>query len=295
MFLDSFIQLLPIFVLGAGGFFTSKLMKIDNETMIRLAADFFMPALVFHSLYTSDLSGSLVLSLSGATTLLIALLLAVTYLYAKAVKINAHEFMPASVFINAGFLGIPLMKLWGGLAAMNLIVIFDQVQTAYIFTFGVFIIAGGFSSKSLLEIVKTPVLWAIILGFAFKYLGLTIGEPILRTLEFAGNAAPPMAAYILGASLHLNKIKFNTHVVAGVVIRLAGGFLLGWACALIFGLSGLAKTVFIVASSIPSAIFTAVLPMRYNRPSAYAGSIVIISNVISIFTLPIAFMLASKL
>lgn len=291
MFLNSFIQMLPILIIAAGGYLTKKAFAVETQPLVKITADFFMPMLVFHALYHSDLHGSQMLGIAGAVTVVIAAQTAISYFYARTAKIDYRGFMPANIFLNSGFLGIPLMKLWGGLAAMNLIVVFEQVQTMYLFTLGLLIITGGFSRRSLGHMVKAPILWAIVAGFAFNLLQLPVPRPLLTTFEFGGNAAPPFAAYILGCSLFDGRLRIDRHVLAGILIRIVGGFFLGLLAAALFGMGGLERTVIVVAAALPSAVFTSVLPMRYGVPSEYAGPIVVLSTLISIITIPLTFML----
>lgn len=292
MFLNAFIQMLPILVIAAGGYLTKRLFSVETQPLVKIVADFFMPMLVFHSLYLSDLHATQMARIAGAVTLVIAIQTVISYGYARAAEIDYRGFMPANIFLNSGFLGIPLMKLWGGIAAMNLIVVFEQVQTMYLFTLGLLIITGGISSKSLGHMVKAPILWAIIAGFTFNLLSLPVPQPLLTTFEFGGSAAPPLATFILGASLNDGKLRLDRHVASGILIRIVGGFFLGLLAATLFGMEGLERTVIVVASALPSAVFTSVLPMRYGVPSDYAGPIVLLSTLISILTIPLTFMFA---
>ena len=160
----------------------------------------------------------------------------------------------------------------------------------YLFTLGLLIITGGFSRKSLGHMVKAPILWAIVAGFAFNLLQLPVPRPLLTTFEFGGNAAPPFAAYILGCSLFDGRLRIDRHVVAGILIRIVGGFFLGLLAAALFGMGGL-DDGHRGGCALPSAVFTSVLPMRYGVPSEYAGPIVVLSTLISIITIPLTFML----
>jgi hypothetical protein len=293
MFLDVFVQLLPILLLILGGHLVNKIHRIEVNTLVKLVADFFMPLLIFHSLYYSDLQGTLVLGIAGATTLIVVLNTLFSYLYTRVAHIDPRGFMPGTIFMNSGFLGIPLMKLWGGAMAMNLIVMFDQIQTIYIFTLGIFIITGGISTKSLKTMMLSPILWAILLGFFVKLFQIPVWQPLLDTCEFGGNAGPPLATFALGVSLASTKLHFNRHILFAILLRVVGGFLFGYVGTLLFNITGLARTVVIVASSLPAAVFTSVLPLRYGVDSEYAGSIVILSTIAGIFTIPLAFMIAT--
>ncbi len=290
--LQSFLQLLPILVLAGGGFLLTRIYHLSQDTLIKVIVDFLMPMLIFHALYTSDIRAVQVLNLAGIATFIVAVLLLLSYGYVKIAGIEAGQFIPPVIFMNSGFLGIPLMKLWGGLAAMNLIVIYDQIQTIYIFTLGILIITGGFNLRGSKETLKSPMLWAIILGFAFRFLSIPVPDPLLTTLGFGGNAAPPLAAFALGVSLGETRFHFNRHLFAALVLRIGVGFLCGLAGSAIFGLEGMSRTVVIVAASLPSAVFSSVLPMRYGVKADFAGTMVVVSTILGIITIPLAFRLA---
>ncbi|RKX73990.1 MAG: hypothetical protein DRP60_10970 [Spirochaetes bacterium] len=292
MILQSFLQLLPIFVITGGGYLLSRIYNLSRDTLVKVIVDFLMPMLIFHALYTSDIRAALVLDLAGVTTFIVASLLLLSYGYAKISGADARQFIPPVIFMNSGFLGIPLMKIWGGMAAMNLIVIYDQIQTVYIFSLGIMIVTGGFSFRGMKEMVKSPILWAIFLGFGFRFLNVPVPDPLLTTLEFGGNAAPPLAALALGVSLGETAFHFNRHLFAGLLLRIGGGFLCGLAGSVIFDLEGMSRVVVLVASSLPSAVFSSVLPMRYGVKADFAGTMVVVSTVLGIITIPLAFFLA---
>ncbi len=292
MILHTSLQLLPIFVITGGGYLLSRIYHLSQDTLVKVIVDFLMPMLIFHALYTSDIRADLVLDLAGVTTFIVASLLLLSLGYARIFGADARQFIPPVIFMNSGFLGIPLMKLWGGMAAMNLIVIYDQIQTVYIFSLGIMIVTGGFSFRGMKQMVKSPILWAIFLGFGFRFFNVPLPVSLLTTLEFGGSAAPPLAALALGVSLGETSFHFNRHLFAGLLLRIGGGFLCGLAGSVIFGLEGMNRVVVLVASSLPSAVFSSVLPMRYGVKADFAGTMVVVSTVLGIITIPLAFLLA---
>jgi hypothetical protein len=90
-----------------------------------------------------------------------------------------------------------------------------------------------------------------------------------------------------------SRLKIDKHVIAGITIRIVGGYLFGLLAAYVFGLTGLAKTVVLVASSLPSAVFTSVLPVRYGVKADYASTIVVLTTLLGVITIPLAFLLAA--
>lgn len=293
MFLEIFIIVLPLFIVVIAGFFLGLFFKLSQDTLIRVVTDFFMPLLVFDSLYSSKIGVSDVLNLLGATVFVVFILIGLSMIYVKAFKLDSRSFIPPVIFMNSGFLGIPIMKLWGGIAAMNSIIVYDQIQTLLIFTLGILIVTGGFSVSGLKEMIKSPLLWAIIFGFIFRFSSVSLPDSLLAVFRFGGIAAPPLAAFALGVSLTENKLKISLHLVSGLAFRFIAGFLAGLAAVYIFNLTGLLKTVVLVASSLPSALFSFALPLRYKVKADNAGAMVLISTVLGIITIPFSFTLAA--
>ncbi len=273
----------------------ARLFQIDEESLIRVLTDFFMPLLVFSSLYESTISPTEIGRLFGASTLMIILLLAAALIYSRMAGISSRGFSMPIIFMNSGFLGIPLMKLWGGMEAMNIIIIFDQIQTLYIFTLGFLIIRGGINRDAIRSSLLSPILWAVILGFAFNLLGIGLPEPVLESCRFGGAAAPPLAAFVLGVSLNRKKPVMDRHLAAGVVLRTVIGFLIGMVVVTIFGFTGLTATVILVTGALPGAVFSYVLPARYGADSERAQAIVVTTSALSVITVPLSFALAAIL
>jgi hypothetical protein len=292
---QTFGILLPLFITIAGGFLISRFFGLPEEPLARALTDFFMPLLVFSSLYRSSISLGETAGLLGAATFMVAAALAAALLYARTTGVDPRGFAMPVIFMNSGFLGIPLMQLAAGPEAMNIIIVLDQLLTIYIFTLGFIIVGGGITARGLVHTVSSPILWAVVLGFFFRFAGIPVPKELLSTCEFAGRAAPPLAAFVVGCSLAAGTVRPDRHVAAGILLRRAAGFGIGYAAVQIFGLSGLSRTVVLVTGALPSAVFSYVLPARFGAESEHAKQIVVISTFISLFTIPLTLSLAETL
>jgi len=293
MILDSFLILLPLVFLALGGYFLSMFYSLSEDTLIRIVTDFFMPVLIFYSLYTSDIKLSETLKLFVVVSFVLIFLFVLCFFYCRLFKLDFKAFSPPILFMNSGFIGIPLMKLWGGFAAMNYIVIYDQIQTFYIFTLGIIILAGGFTLVGIREMIKSPLLWAIIAGFLAKYLHIPVSEDLIKTLGYCGAGAPALAIFALGCSLRKRRIIFDVHLLSGLIFRFVFGFLAGLIATAVLNITGTERTIILVASSLPSAVFSVVLPLRYGVNPRFAGSLILTSSILSIFIIPVVFYLSS--
>jgi len=293
MIFDSLVILFPLIFLASGGYLLSRFYSLSEETLIRIVTDFFMPVLIFSSLYTSDINLVKTMKLFGVVSFVVISLSIVSFFYTWLFKLDFKAFSPPVIFMNSGFLGIPLMKLWGGFSAMNYIVIYDQIQTFYIFTLGIIIVTGGFSMAGIREMIKSPLLWAIAAGFLFRYLNIFVPENLVQTLEYCGAGAPALAIFALGCSLGKRKVTADVHLLAGLLFRFFFGFAAGFAATMIFNITGVERTVILVASSLPSAVFSVILPLRYGINPMFAGSLILISSVLGVFIIPLVLYLSS--
>jgi malate permease and related proteins len=293
MIIDSFLILLPLLILALGGYLLSKIYPLSEETLIRVVTDFFMPVLVFYSLYTSDIDLAKTLKIFAGVSFVLFISFVFSFMYCRVFRLDFKAFAPPVLFMNSGFLGIPLMKLWGGFAAMNYIVIYDQLQTFYIFTLGIIIVTGGFTLTGIKEMFKSPLLWAIVAGFALKYLNIPLPKKLIQALGYCGAGAPALATFALGCSMVKRRLVADLHLVSGLLFRFLFGFLAGWIAVTILNITGMERTVILVASSLPSAVFSVVLPVRYGINPQFAGSLVLASSILSIFVIPVIFYLSS--
>lgn len=292
---DTFGILLPLFIVIGSGWMLSSFFDLNEDTLTRVLTDFFMPLLVFGSLYRSETTPADMVDLLGVVVFFIVALYLAAFLYSRFTNTDHRGIAIPVIFMNSGFLGIPLMQLWSGYEAMNIIIIFDQIETFFLFTFGILIVGGGFSLKGLRFTLLSPILWAVVLGFTANLLKIPLPDILLDTCSFAGAAASPMAAFVVGCSLSSRKPRVDPRVLWGIFLRMGYGLALGLGAVYIFHLEGITATVILVASALPSAVFSYVLPARYGAPSEDAQSIVIISTILSVIVIPLTFLLAQYL
>lgn len=293
MMQNVFFQMLPILLISLGGYLLCFIHEIDLDGLAKILTDFFLPALIFVSLYQSSLDAQMIASISKASTLATIFLILIGFAWVKILKWDIRTTLPPLIFMNSGFLGIPLMKLSGGIDALNMMVVYDQIQAIFVFSLGIMIISGGFQRKTLLNVFKSPILWALVAGFFAHAIKLPIPKPLVDSLQFAGDAASPLAVFTLGVSLHRTKLHFSRTLLGGLFFRFVIGYGLGYLVATMMGATGTQKMVIVVATALPSAVFTSVLPIRYKVPSHFASTMVLISTIMGMFTIPISVALVS--
>ncbi len=275
----------PVFVCAAIGWTWAKLGKaFDSETVTGLTVQIGTPCLVFSTLTRLDLS----LHEFGVMALATAVavggfgLLAVVWL--RLSGMDRPTFLPAFMFPNSGNMGLPICLFAFGEHGLALAVSFFAVMVILQFTVGVAIAAGR---ASLRMVLTSPVLYAVAAALPVLAFDLQVPEMAAKTLHLLGGFTIPVMLIALGVSLAKLEIRSLGDGLVVALARLLIGFGVGTATALAFGLPPEAAGVLILQSSMPIAVFSYLLALRYGRrPEAVAGAVVQ-STILGFVSLPV--------
>ncbi|MGH7003205.1 MAG: AEC family transporter, partial [Alphaproteobacteria bacterium] len=151
-------------------------------------------------------------------------------------------------------------------------------------TAGQMISAGKLSPWVLL---KTPVIYALVLAFLSMSTGVAPPKWLANALETLGSMAVPVMLLALGVSLarlQLGRLKVSLFVA---LLRLGLGFAGGLAVAEAFGFEGAARGVLIIQSAMPAAVFNYLWAQVYGRDSVAVAGVVVLSTLIAFLLLPV--------
>jgi predicted permease len=90
----------------------------------------------------------------------------------------------------------------------------------------------------------------------------------------------------LGYRLHDMPTFRWGHSLGGAAVRIAGGLAMGYGVVTLLGMEGVNRQVLILYSSLPSAVVNFVLTEKYKQDPDLAASIIVISTLVSIITIP---------
>ena len=287
--------LLPLYLMiliGTGYRFSGG--RIGSKALTNLIMNLLMPCLIFTALLESEFTAGRLGKLALANVILIFALLFLCQVLRKVWNLPSSFELPV-LFMNAGFLGIPLMKFYGGDPAVASIVIFDQVQSLFIFTLGLALVTAHLAlGQQLLSFLHEPIVWAILLGFAVGEINislpavlLTVTNSVMQVISMTGDATIPLALFLLGYDLHRFKPRLDSHVGAVIFIRLGVASLLGVGICLLLSLEGPDGAAVLLGAGLPSAVFSYVLAQRYDKAPKFAAGAVFYTSVFSIVSLPI--------
>ncbi|TVR65824.1 MAG: hypothetical protein EA427_17370 [Spirochaetaceae bacterium] len=281
----------PLLAMIASGFFFGRRLVMDESTLVTVIADWFMPLLIIQAIRTSRFEvrdlGDLVL----AATIITAVMTVVALLFTRLTRSKASEVMMPIMFMNSGFLGIPLLFLWGGDAAQSTAIIFDQAVGIYMIAGGLVICTGRLSVSGVARLARSPLLLAVVAGFLLRLVPGDLPRILSSTLEFSAGVASPLAAFTVGVTIGHNRPEWSPRLAAGIATRFIMGAFSGWIAATVLGMTGRTAAAVILLAALPSAVFSYVLPARYGVDSSFARSMVALSTAFGLIVIPLIIMI----
>lgn len=286
---------LPIILLIAGGFGLQKIFKLDLRTFTKINMYYLVPVVVFVMLYGTDISGEFFaqvvpyLIIFHVCMYLFALLLSAIMRFKKSMRSAVTNSL---VLINTGNYGIPLIKLaFNNNPIANASQIFIIVMQNLISnTFGVFWASSGNSSRkrALLNIVKMPTLYAILLVVVLKLLNVTVPQPVMISLDYLYKAFIAIALTNLGVQLADTRLGNKLgKVMALSAIKVIIAPLTGFALVLLLGIKGVLGAALVIGISTPTAVNSAIIAQEFNNEPEFAAQVVFMTTIFCTITLPL--------
>ncbi len=296
---DIFLQTLPFFGLIAVGYAAGRTGFFSAEAtayLTKFVFYFALSAMLFG--FSSNLSLAELFDWSFVAAYLFGS--AFVYLIAVAVAlfrrlsveetaIEAH----CAVIGNVGFLGIPMLTLLLGPAAVgpNLMVL--AVDLLVFGTLVVVLITGSRDGRMSLAVLGTvgrgivanPMLVSIFLGLTVSTFEIPIPGPLNEFMGILGAAATPCALFAIGASL-ASKSAERVAVagwlsVAKLVLHPAA---VAFAAFLMFDVDPYAAGVMVAAAALPVAGNVYIVAQHYGVAPHRVSASILISTVISVLT-----------
>ncbi|HAY40680.1 MAG TPA: transporter [Gammaproteobacteria bacterium] len=285
MFIQIFVIIFPILAIVTGGYFYAKKFQPNMEVANTLNLNIFVPALLF-SIFTSEDFNLLdyhSLAIGGCVVIIISGLLAL--IVSKVFGFNTKTFVPPAMFVNAGNMGLPLALFAFGKAAIPAAVVLFFIENTLHFTLGIKIIDR---KSSIINVLRIPMVVASLVGVAISLVQYNMPELIITPIRMIGEIAIPLMLFSLG--VRLIDIDFNDWkigIVGAICRPLVGIFsvllILPW-----LSLNEINSAQLIIFAILPPAVLNFMVSEKYNQEPKKVASIVLIGNVFSIISVPIA-------
>jgi predicted permease len=204
---------------------------------------------------------------------------------------------------NVGFLGIPMLALLMGPAAVGpilLVLAVDLIVFSSILTLLITGLREGRMSRSAIRalamgILGNPMIVSVVLGLCWGAGGIALPGPVNEFMTLLGAAATPCALFAIGASLAerrlerpgvalwLSLVKLILHPIAVAV-----------SCLWIFAVPAFPAAVMIAAAALPVAGNVFILAQHYRVAPQRVSAAILMSTALSVFTVSVVVALVTS-
>lgn len=295
-----FLKTLPFFAIIGLGYLAARMQFFNKEAtayLTKFVFFFALSAMLFK--FSANLSvkdiidWQVIFAYLAGTTAVYLVATGVAMLRGLDVAQTAVE-AQCAVIGNVGFLGIPVLILMFGEAAIGPNMLVLAVDLIVFSSLIVILITGSRDGRMSLGIFRTigvglisnPMIVAIVSGLCWSALGWPIPGPMNAFLSLLGDAATPGALFAIGASLAgksaervsvagwLSFCKLILHPAAVLI------------CALfLFDVDPFAAAVIITAAALPVAGNVFMLAQHYGVAAQRVSTAILFSTCVSIVTL----------
>lgn len=294
-----FLKTVPFFALIAVGYGAAR-YKVFNDVaaaaLTKFVFYFALSAMLFR--FSANLSISEIFDARLAagylwgTAFVYGIATAVAFLRGLDVQTTAIEAQCASIG-NTGFLGVPMLAVLMGQAAVGPIILVLTIDLVVFSTLLVILVTGsrdGRMSGAIFAtvgkgLIRNPMIVSIVAGLAVSAVGLPIPDVVNEFLTLLGNAATPGALFAIGASL-ASKSAERVQVAGWLSFckLILHPLFVAFGVFLLFPVGAFQGAVVVAAASLPVAGNVFILAQHYGVAPQRVSASILISTIASIVT-----------
>ena len=280
----------PTFAIATLGYLiTRKTDLLRHEGMPILTSQVALPALVLHSLLTKGLPLAEMGRLMLVTGVCLMIGAMIVWIGCKILGKSSRFYLTTLVNPNTGNFGTPVVFALLGADSLAPALIISVTITLSHFTLGITAMSGSFAWRKLAS--NTPLIalatGALLLGFEIQ-----LPTPIMGLLDMLGGVALPLLLLLLGSSLanlHLKGRRELGTVAALSFYRPVSGFLIAYVVTRYAGLDPLTSLALMLQMSMPVAVMSYLLTLRFGGPSDRIAALTITSLPVSLMVLALIY------
>ncbi|MFB6163735.1 MAG: AEC family transporter [Haloarculaceae archaeon] len=295
--------ILPIVAIAAVGYLIGVRTDVSVDALNTVALNFFLPALVFHGVATTELGGGTVLWLAGGVLAYLLAMMGIGYVAGRALDLS-EAVLPgvvlSSSFPNSGFVGIPLSGFVFGDLGTTTATIYLTVQSVLLYTLGVYFVSASTGAAAdprdaLREVFRLPLVYAVALAALVRVLGVVppVDGTLMTTIDAVGSASIPVMLTVVGIQLSNVDLSAFRRTALPAALKLAVAPAVGLVIALAIGFSDpRVGNVFVLECATPAAVTPLAITIAYSdtaentvSTAEYVSSVIFVTTVLSVVVL----------
>ncbi|WP_172253675.1 AEC family transporter [Saccharibacillus deserti] len=296
---------LPVFVLIAAGSVMQRLFRLDLYTLSKINFYYITPAVVFMSLYRSNISIELLGGVALFYSLYVGMLYLLSFVLTRSLKYSSGmkaAFTNSVLLDNSGNYGLPINQLVFAASplAASIQALIMSFQSLLTFTYGVLSIQGAKLSGNYRSVIigflKMPVPYALVLGFLCHALAVPLPNFVTQPLGYIQNSMVAVALLTLGAQIVKYPLRLGrSSIYFSMILRLMIAPVIGYLLILLLGIEGVPAQALLIASGMPTGVNSSILAEEYDNEPDFAAQTVLVSTLLNIATVTVLITVAQGL
>jgi predicted permease len=286
--------LFPVFLtIGIGYWYGKKDPKFETKFITTFAGNFGLPAIIFYSLTTTNISFDLFLRFSYYITLYVIIFSIIGFFILKILKKDAYRLLPPLILPNTGNMGMPICLFAYGKMGLAIATAATAMILVFHFSIGILLASKKFSLKPLIKCIP---IYSLLISLIFVYYRIPAPVFLENATFLIGYSTIFLVLMSLGVALSKLKVFSFKETLIYSLTRVLIGPIVGFSFVKFFNLSGVEAGVMFIQASMPSAILTYLVGKIYSpkKVSDSIASTVALSTFLSFFTLIVVVFIALK-
>jgi hypothetical protein len=282
-----------------------RINSIDADSLRQginaMVLNIFLPALCIKTLYTSsiDIETILIPATAIVTTLsTLAIAVMVYTLLGRIMHLSPQEkgvLVISAAFGNVTYLGLPVLTGLYGPGAAKYALFYDLLATTPVLWLAGASLASRYGEnrkmnlrESVMAIISLPPIWGIACGIVLKLAGIPLPAFFLKALDMLGGLVVPLMIFSIGLALTLPRVSHAYAIIPAVIIKMVVSPFISFTTAQSLGLQGQALSSSLLEGAMPTMVLSLLIAARFRLDIALSAFVIVVTTVLSFFTLPLA-------
>ncbi len=208
-------------------------------------------------------------------------------------------FMMMSALSNCVFVGLAMCTELFGSECTPLVMLYWVVSTSFTQLVGISLVrwsgeVGGFSLHTIRKFLRTPTVLAVLSSILIVELDISLPSLVMGYLKYINNTVTPLALLLTGCIIHeigLHSLRLDRTLSVMLAFRFIAAPAICMTFCSIFGVTGLARSVYIVEASMPVVTQTVVAAAEYGADEQLAAQGAAISTLACFVVTPVLMLL----
>ena len=306
-FLNSIEAVGIILLLTAVGYFCAWRGWLTDQGKSFLSKFIMMIAVPFMCIYAlrSRLTRDMIFE-AGPMLLVPLIVISITfvlsYIAGKALKLPKKSmgvFMMMASLSNTLFIGYPMCTELFGVECEPYIIMYYLVSTCFTQGLGITLIKFSGDKENgqkhtpltvLKKLLTTPPIIGIIAGIAIVLLDIRLPDIVMSFSKYMNQVVSPLALLVTGkiiCDIGLKNLRIDLKMLVSLIFRFVISPGLCFFFCRIFGITGMARDVFLVQAAMPVVTQTVVAASEYEADEQFAAQGAAVSTIASFIVIPL--------